>query len=107
VSGLARGHFHGDLLLAREPPHISAINHTRQPQALRRGADQSLVQITRWSAKPMVEVRDGQPPAMRGRQAVKYFEEHDGINTARNRNEHGLTVLKKMAVSDGGLDVLD
>jgi hypothetical protein len=103
---LARCHFEREALGLGELADVGALDYERQAKRPRGLPDQALIGVAGGTTKPVVEVGDGQTPAIQRREVVQQVKEDQGIDAAGNCYQHRLTRSQQTPVPDTLFDLI-
>jgi hypothetical protein len=96
VAQFPRRHFHGQSVLVSEGLNVAASGNDGQFEFSGGFQGEAFVGIAGGGAQLVVEMGDGQFPAVSGSEAVKDMEQDHRIHSARNRDQDALAIAKKL-----------
>ena len=107
VAQFPRGHFQGQFRFRGKRLHVRAFDG--HPQLHRGGgfADEPLVRVAGTSAQPVVEVRDGNVPAIPWGERMENAQQNHRIRAAGNSDEDFPPAQKQAAVLNFAFDPLE
>ena len=100
VAQFARGHFDGQFRLFSEVPHIGAFNHHGRSHGRGGPAYQAFVRIAAASAEPVIEMGDGQFPALARRERVQHMQQDHRVHAAGDGHQDTLAACEQAMFAD-------